>query len=64
MSKRAELRGGLQFSLAGIVGGDCFAEYSFYGMGNEDLMVERHKEAQYVKHGVLAWCKSLRYLLS
>jgi hypothetical protein len=57
MSKRVELRGGLQFSLGGIVGGDCFAEYSFYGMANEDFMVERHKDAQYVKHGFLAWCK-------
>lgn len=58
MSKRVELRGGLQFSLAGIVGGDCFAEYSFYGMDSNDYMVEKHKEAQYVKNSYLAWCKS------
>jgi hypothetical protein len=58
MSKRVELRGGLQISLAAIVGEDCFADFSFYGMDSKDWMVERHKEAQYVKHSTLAWCKS------
>ncbi|OOQ83958.1 hypothetical protein PEBR_32643 [Penicillium brasilianum] len=60
MSKRVELRGGLQFSLAAIVGEDCFADFSFYGMDSKDWMVERHKEAQYVKHTTLAW--SLMYM--
>jgi hypothetical protein len=58
MSKQVKLRGGLQFSLAGFVGGDCFAEYSFYGMDCNDYMVEKHKEAQYVKHSCLVWCRS------
>jgi hypothetical protein len=64
MSKRVELRGGLQFSLGAVKGGDCFAEYSFYGMDSNDYMAERHKEAQYVKHSYLAWCKSRTHLLT
>ncbi|KAJ5151341.1 uncharacterized protein N7482_010593 [Penicillium canariense] len=55
MSQRVELRGGLQFSLVSVQDGDCFAEYDFYGMDSKDYMVERHKEAQYVKHSCLAW---------
>ncbi|KAJ5369217.1 uncharacterized protein N7496_008977 [Penicillium cataractarum] len=60
MSKRVELRGGLRFTLSAIVGHDYFAKFSFYGMDSKDWLVERHKEAQYVKHSTLAW--SLMYM--
>ncbi|KAJ5689114.1 hypothetical protein N7462_003506 [Penicillium macrosclerotiorum] len=58
MSKRAELRGSLIFSCWGVVGGEYYAQNHFYGIEEEDFLVERQKKAEYVKPTYQAWCRS------
>ncbi|OBT62209.1 hypothetical protein VE03_08057 [Pseudogymnoascus sp. 23342-1-I1] len=59
LSKRVELRGQLQFSLSAIRGGDCFAQYSWYGISRDEEPIGGYKEAEYIKNSYPAW--SLMY---